>query len=342
MNSKVLILFGAAAALCLSACNSGKSSSDAAGADSETEARKVSVVTTAKEDINHNSVYPSTVQANVVNNIASQTSGRIRKLNVEVGDFVSAGQVLAELDRVSLDQAAIQLKNNETEYNRVKALLEEGGISQSDYESIELSYKVSKSSYDNILENTILRAPVSGVVTARNYDKGDMYAISTPIYTVQQITPVKLLVGVSETDYTKVKAGDEVTLTVDAIPDRTFEGKIVRIYPVIDAASHTFNAEVQVKNADRTLRPGMYAKVSINLGKTHNVVVPDTAVIKQQGSGVRTAFVVDSEGKAEIRIVTLGSHFDGKYEILSGLEEGERVIVKGNSSLKAGDKVEVI
>lgn len=341
MNSKALILFGTAAVILAGGCSSNKSGNDVA-TTSESEARKVSVVAASKEDINHESVYSSTVQANVVNNIASQTSGRIRTLNVEVGDFVSAGQVLAELDRVSLDQAAIQLKNNETEYNRVKALLEEGGISQSDFESIELSYKVSKSSYDNILENTILRAPVAGVVTARNYDKGDMYAISTPIYTVQQITPVKLLVGVSETDYTKVKAGDAVTLTADALPGKTFDGKVIRIYPVIDSSSHTFNVEVQVKNSDRTLRPGMYARVSINLGKTHNIVVPDTAVLKQQGSGVRTAFVVDAEGKAELRIVTIGSHFDGKYEILSGLEENDRVIVKGNSSLKSGDKVEVI
>lgn len=306
------------------------------------EAHKVTVTVTSKQVVPQTGVYSSTVQANVVNNIASQAAGRIRKLNVEVGDFVEQGQILAEMDQAQLDQAALTLKNNETELERLKALYDEGGVSQSDYETAELSYNVSKSTYDNLLENTILRAPVSGVITARNYDSGDMYAMSSPIYTLQQITPVKLLVPISEMDYTKVKQGDKVSLTVDAIPGRTFSGSVVRVYPVIDPSSHTFNVEVHVANTDRVIRPGMYARVTVTFGHNNSVVLPDTAVLKQQGSGVRTVFVLNSDNTVEARIVTLGLHFDGNYEILSGLEEGETVVVTGNSSLNEGDKVEVV
>ena len=301
----------------------------------------VSVTAAVRQQVPQDAVYSSSIQANVVNNIAPQTGGRIQKLNVEVGDFVSAGQILAEMDRVQLDQASLKLKNDETELARVKQLFDEGGVSQSDYEALELAFKVSKSSYENLLENTILRAPVSGVVSARNYDRGDLYAMAQPIYTVQQITPVKLLVPISETDYTHVKRGDKVSLTVDAIPGKTFTGSIIRLYPTIDAATHTFNAEVRVANTNRELRPGMYARVTVDYGANDSIVVPDAAVIKQQGSGQRIVFVLNADDTVSIRQVTPGRHFGTNYEILSGLEEGTLVLTGGHSNLKSGDKVEV-
>lgn len=340
MNNK---LFFAAAALLLVGCGP-KTQSGAPQAAQEPQAEKVqlvNVITAAAEEVPQTSVYSSTVQANVVNNIAPQAGGRIQKLNVEIGDFVSKGQVLAEMDRVQLEQATLKLRNDETELERVRALLAQGGISQADFDQLELACKVSRSSYENLLENTVLRSPVSGVVTARNYDRGDMYAMAMPIYTVQQITPVKVLVAISETDYTRVKRGDKVTLTADALPGKTFTGTVNRLYPTMDAATHTFNVEVQVPNTRRELRPGMYARVTVNYGSSRSITVPDTAVSKMQGAGTRSVFVVGPDNKAELKVVTLGRHFDGKYEILSGLEEGDCVVVKGGSSLKAGQSVEI-
>ncbi|MCR5841063.1 MAG: efflux RND transporter periplasmic adaptor subunit [Bacteroidales bacterium] len=301
----------------------------------------VSVTPAVRQMVPQDAVYSSTVQANVVNNIAPQSAGRIQKLNVEVGDFVSAGQILAEMDRVQLDQAGLKLKNDETELARVKQLQAEGGVSQSDYEALELAFNVSKSSYQNLLENTILRAPVGGVVSARNYDRGDLYTMGQPVYTVQQITPVKLLVAISETDYTRVKRGDKVSLTVDALPGKTFTGSIVRLYPTMDAATHTFNAEVRVANAKRELRPGMYARVTVDFGASDSIVVPDAAVLKQQGSGQRIVYVLEPDQTVSIRTVTPGRHFGMNYEILSGLEEGTLVLTGGHTNLKSGDKVEV-
>ena len=330
----------AAAALLLAGCGQQNGSSNAGASQAET-LPLVSVITSATEKVPQTSLYSSTVQANVVNNIAPQSGGRIQKLNVEVGDFVSKGQVLAEMDRVQLDQAELKLRNDETELERVRTLLAQGGISQADFDQLELACKVSRTTYNNLLENTVLRSPVSGVVTARNYDRGDMYTMAQPIYTVQQITPVKVLVPISETDYTRVKKGDKVTLTADALPGKTFSGTVNRLYPTMDAATHTFNVEVLVQNSKRELRPGMYARVTVNFGDSLSITVPDTAVSKMQGAGTRSVFVVGDDGVATVKVVTLGRHFDGKYEILSGLEEGDRVVVKGNSSLKAGQSVRI-
>jgi len=300
----------------------------------------VSVAEATKQTVTQESTYSATVQAYATNNIAPQSSGRIQKINVEVGSFVSKGQVLAEMDQVQLEQAGLQLSNTKTELDRLKQLYAEGGVSQSDYEAMELQYKVAKSSYDNLQENAILRSPIYGVVTARNYDKGDMYMMGQPIFTVQQIVPVKILVGISEADYTKVKVGDKVTLTVDALPGERFEGKVNRLYPTMDATTHTFNAEVLVQNSNRKIRPGMYARVTVTFGSQEAVVVPDVAIVKMQGSGQRSVFVVE-DGVAVEKVVTLGKHFDGQYALMSGLEGGEQVVIKGQNSLRNGSKVEV-
>ena len=330
-----------AAALAVAGCAQKKSSGEAETSTAQRQVLPVVKVTTASmQDVRQDGTYSSTILANAVNNIAPQSGSRIQKINVEVGDYVSAGQVLAVMDRVQLDQAKLRLSNAETELARIRQLYEQGGVAQSDFEAQELNYKVSKSSYDNLLENTILRSPLTGVVTARNYDRGDMYAMASPIFTVQQIVPVKMLVGISEADYTKVKRGDEVTLTVDAIPGKTYSGKVQRIYPTVDATTHTFNVEVQVPNRNRELRPGMYARVNVNFGHNRSIVVPDAAVVRLQGSGQRSVFVVE-DGRAVEKVVSLGRHFDGMYELLSGIAEGEQVVVKGQSTLRNGVEVEV-
>ena len=331
------------AVLAIAGCTQKKTSQEAqaAAAQAQAKAQTVKVMPAAKQEVNQNGTYSATVQAFAVNNIAPQSGSRIQRINVEIGDFVGKGQILAEMDRVQLDQAKLRLSNAETELARLKQLYEQGGVAQSDYEAAELNCKVSKSTYDNLLENTILRSPISGVVSARNYDRGDMYAMAAPIFTVQQIVPVKLLVGISEADYTKVRKGDVVTLTVDALPGKTFSGTIKRLYPTIDPATHTVNIEVQVPNQNRELRPGMYAKVNVNFGHSTNIVVPDAAVVRLQGSGQRNVFVVEN-GTAVQREVTLGRHFEGQYEILSGLSEGELVVVKGGNTLRNGAQVEIL
>ena len=340
MNRTIAIL---AAALAVAACsqNSGKKASQAAG-ETAVPAIRVTVTKVQQQTVSQTEVYSSTVQAYAVNNIAPQSGNRIQKINVDVGSFVTKGQILAEMDKVQLTQQKLQLAYAETELKRLKQLYEQGGLSQSDYEAAELQYKVAKATCENLEQNTILRSPITGVVTARNYDRGDMYAMAAPIFTVQQITPVKLLVGVSETDYTKVKVGQQVNIVADALPGKTIAGKVNKIYPTMEAASHTFNVEVLVPNVDKALRPGMYCKVTVNFGDRTNPVVPDEAVVKQLGSGQRFVYVLNGDGTVHSSAVELGRHFGTSYEILSGVAAGDSVAVSGASALKDGSRIEIV
>ena len=306
----------------------------------------VEVVTASKRDVTEESTYSSTIEAYATNNIMPQAGARIRKINVEVGDYVVKGQVLAEMDRNQLDQLELQIQNDEVEYARLKGLYEEGGVSQSDFEAAELGYKVRKTNYQNLLENTILRSPITGFVTARNFDKGDMFSMSAPLFTVQQVIPVKLLVGISENEYTKVKKGDTVSLTVDALPGRSFTGKVNRLYPTINAATHTFNAEVvvqnSVQNSDRALRPGMFARVKVVFGTNHRVVLPDQCIVKQEGTGQKFVYLLNNDETVSYVPVTLGRHIGAEYEVIDGVLEGDTVVLKGQATLKDGVKVIVL
>lgn len=337
MNVRTIICV-AAAVMAVSCGNNTKTAEQPKAA--EVRLPNVTIMAASYKDVPQSDVYTANVEAYAKNNIAPQSPSRIQKIYVEVGDFVRAGQIVAKMDEVSLNQSKLSMANDSLEYNRIKKLYEQGGVSKSDFDAMELKYNVTRSQYQNLLENTILRSPVSGVITARNYDQGDMYG-GSPIYVVEQITPVKLYVGISEMDYTRVKKNDVVTLTADALPGKTFTGRIARIYPTIDAATHTFTAEVNVANSDRLLRPGMYARVTVNFGSNHSIVVPDDCVVKQQGSGVRSVFVLQADNTVKEVVVTLGRHFGTEYEILSGVAEGDKVVVKGQASLKNGSKVNV-
>ena len=301
----------------------------------------VAVEQVSVREVPQTATYTSTVQAYVKNNIVPQMAGRIAKINVEIGDFVKKGQILAEIDKAQLLQAQLQLQNQEVELQRLKSLYEAGGLSQSDYDAIQLQYNVLKTQVDNLTENTILRSPVDGVITARNYDAGDMYSMAAPIYTVEQIVPVKLLVGISESDYMKVKKGDSVEISADAIPGKTFYGKVEKIYPTIDPATRTFTVEVVVANGYRTLRPGMFARVTVNFGSNNNVVIPDVAVVKQQGSGERFVYVLNEDGTVTYQKVVLGRRMGAEYEVLEGLSDGAKVVTGGQIRLKDGIKVNV-
>ena len=301
----------------------------------------VSVEKVFVREVPQTATYTSTVQSYVKNNIAPQMAGRINKINVEIGDNVKKGQILAEMDKSQLLQAQLQLANQEVELQRLKALYDAGGISKSDYDAVEMSYNIAKTQVENLVENTILRSPVDGVVTARNYDAGDMFAMSAPIYVVEQIKPVKILVAISESEYTKVKKGDSVEIVADALPGITFYGKIEKIYPTIDPTTRTFNVEVVVANNYSTLRPGMFARVKIDFGANNNVVIPDVAVVKQQGSGERFVYVLNADGTVEYRKIVLGRRMGKEYEVLEGLSDGDKIVTGGQIRLKDGVKVTV-
>ena len=302
---------------------------------------KVSLQEVFARDVEKQENLTATVEAWAVNNIAPKMSARIENVYVEVGDHVSRGQKLAEVDPTSLIQAKLQMENDSIEFSRSNELYSVGGTSKSEWDARKMAYDLSRTNYKNLLDNTILTSPISGVVTARNYDKGDMFANGAALYVVEQIQPVKLKINVSETLFASVKKGMPVDIRLDVYGDEVFKGKIWLVYPTVDPATRTFPVEVTIENRNERIRPGMFARVTLTYGTENNVVVPDVALVKQTGSGDRYVYIY-RDGKVDFQKVELGRRLDKEYEILSGIESGDKVVIEGQARLNDGMEVEVM
>ena len=338
MNSIVRMLLVCGICVASVACQS-KKSAEAAAPVQEVKKPKVTTAVVNVQDVDQQSIFTGNVEGYTVNNITPQQARRISRLLVDVGDRVYAGQKLAEMDNSALAQAKAQYENNKANFERSDELYKFGGESKANWEAVKTAYEVSKSTYENMLENTTLLSPISGVVTARNYDNGDMVG-GMPIFVVQRINPVKIFVNVSESLYTHIKKGMVVDVELDALPEQKFEGKVSRITPMIDPQTRTFEVEVTVANAKELIKPGMYARVIMNYGTRQSVVVPDLAVVKQLGSGNRYIYVYKADGTVSYQKVELGRRMNDKYEILSGIADGDEVVTSGQVALKDGIAVE--
>ncbi len=320
------------------ACGSGQSAEQQDSTVAEKV--KVTVKQVFETEVEQLGNFTATVEANVTNNISPKMATRIEEVMVEVGDKVKKGEIVAKMDAVNLTQAKLQMQNSEIEFNRTDELYKIGGTSKSEWDARKLAYSIAKSSYEDLLENTALVSPISGVITARNYDSGDMYT-GMPLYIVEEITPVKLKVNVSEKLYTMVKKGMDVDIKLDVYGDEIFKGKINLVYPTLDPTTRTFPVEITIQNSNEKVRPGMFARVTFVYGTEERVVVPDLAIIKQQGSGNIYVYVVNN-GIAEMKMVELGQRFGTEYEVISGLNSGDNVVIGGQTRLTNGAEVEVV
>lgn len=311
-----------------------------AGTETVDEKVKVKVETVNAQDVDQIAEFTATVEANVTNKIAPQSPVRIEKLFAEVGDQVKAGQLLVKMDDNSLKQAKTQLDNQEVEFKRIDELYKVGGASKSAWDAQKTQLDISRTAYKNLQENTQLLSPISGVVTARNYDNGDMYSNGEPVFVVEQIRPVKLIVNVSESYFTKVKKGNDVDIKLDVYGDEVFKGKVSLIYPTIDPSTRTFPVEIKIANTDERVRPGMFARVTMNFGTLNHVVTPDQSIVKQSGAGDRYIYVY-KDGKVSYEKVELGRRMGNKYEVISGVNDGDQVVVAGQSRLTNGKEVEI-
>ena len=267
----------------------------------------------------------------------------------------------------SLKSEEINLARQKKDLDRAKELVRIGGGTQQTVDQLQAAYDAaqealkarkraleasrtslnasrtslgaSQRSMQTVQENTILRSPISGVVTARNYDAGDLPG--GPILTIQQMNPLKVIVNVNEEEFPKVRIGMPVTITFDAVPGETFNGSVYTINPEIDQATRTFKVEVTISNGAGKVSAGMFARVKFNYGTVNHIVVPDRAVVKMQGAGTRYVFVYNPNGTVRYVEVKLGQRLGDRYEILSGLSSGDRVVIAGQSRLTDGTKVQL-
>lgn len=322
--------------LALTALSSCSKENEAASAEPEAEELPVIETSVAEvRDVEQTKSYTANIEAFNSNNISPATMNRIKGITVDVGDHVRRGQTVVTLDNSSAVQLKVNLDQIKRELDRANQLLQIGSGTQAAVDQLKAQYDAAQAQYNNVVENTMLTAPVSGVVTARNYDPGDMTG-SLPVLTVGQITPnVKVIINVAEIDRAEVKTGMPVSVTLDAFPEDTIDARISRIYPAVDPSSRTFQAEVQIPNAGEKIFPGMFARVKLNHGSKSHVVVPDRAIVKQTGSGNRYVYVF-KDGKVSFRKVELGRRLDDAYELLSGIADGDSVVISGQSRLSDG------
>jgi len=314
----------------LSSCNKPKEATKVAE-----EIPVIRIQAASEKEIEQIFELTATVQPQVKNSIAPSTPGRIRQIFVEIGQSVSKGQKLVQMDVANLSNLETQIENVKRSYNRVQELFSVGGASQQELDNAKVQLDLAQTNLKNVTENTFLLSPISGIVTARNYDNGDMYSGQMPVLTVMQINPVKLVINVSESYYSQIKPGMPIDVKFDVFKDQNFQGKVSLIYPTINEQTRTFAVEIKLNNNNNKVRPGMFARVTLEFGKAKRIVVSDQSIVKQSGSGSRFVYVYDN-GKVDFKQVELGRRIGNEFEIISGLMGGEQIVIAGQSKLIDG------
>ena len=326
-----------AAALLLAGC--GKKQQNAAPTAERVE--QVETTTVSRSTVTRSLEVSSTLQGWQTMNIAPSLTGKIEHIYTEVGTSVRKGTMLVRMDQNQYNTAKLTYTNLKVEMERVEALHKSGAISQQTYDQTKLSYDQASESYKFIEQNTFVKAQFDGVISAKNYEDGELYS-GQPILVLTQIATLKALVAVPESYFPYIKQGMKVQVESDIYPDEKFPATIEVIYPTIDASSHTFQVKVRIPNGSLRLRPGMYVRARIEMGQVDAVTVPYQAVQKMTGSNERYVFV-NEDGTAKRIFVELGQRYDSDVEILGdALKVGDRLVTVGQAKLVDGMAINVV
>lgn len=309
------------------------------------EAIPVEITKVKKSSIERDLELVGTLAAWKEANLGAQTTARVQKIYVEEGSRVKEGDLLFEMDDTQLAQAKIQYQITKDNYERMKPLYEIGSISQTQFDQIKAAYETAEKSYKLLLTNTQFRAPFSGIITAKKINEGEIFVLAPTggapsIVTLMQINPLKLLLNVSENNFKDIKLGQPVEIRSDIFPNEVFKGIVNRINPTINPSTRTFEIEIKIPNANEKLRPGMFVRAKILLGKTDGILVNRSTVLKQIGTSAYYAFIVKNNIAKRVD-VQIGKEFDTVIEITNGLSDGDYLVTKGHGILKDGSLVEI-
>lgn len=295
--------------------------------------------------------------------ISAETIARVRRIRRVEGDFVKKGDLLIELDDVQAEAtrqlAHAKLEQAEQDLERSKKLIEKNLISQESFERIELSYKTAKASYEQALDayrKTKIYAPISGKIMKVNVEEGETAVMGTLNYggtvmmTIADLSQMIAVVEIDETDVPEVRVGEIAEVVADALPDSVYSGTVTRVglMPITSQLSTDeatdFEVEIELHEFSPLLRPGMNVKTDIITSEKADILsVPIQASGKREISdkNVETVFIVEG-GKAKLVEIVPGVSSDTETEIVSGVEEGDTVIIgpyRVLSKLKDGQKV---
>lgn len=340
MNKKVfLAILAFSSIFILTNCGSKNSQTDAD--INENRIEKVKTDSVKMQTVSRKLELSSTLEGYETMKVSPSLTGNIEHIFVDVGSYVSAGQMLVRMDQNKYNSAKLAYTNANIEFERVKALKETNTVSQQVFDQAKLGYDQTKENLNFITENTFVRARFSGVVSAKNYIDGELYS-GMPILVLTQINILKALISIPENFYPLVKQGMSVKIKSDIYKNEEFSAKIETVYPTIDPSTHTFNAKVKIINSGNKLRPGMFVRVNLDLGETEAKVIPYQAVLKLTGSNERYVFV-DNGGVAKRTSVKLGERYNDNVEILSdNINVGDMIVVVGQAKLVDGSKIEIV
>ena len=273
--------------------------------------------------------------------VAAERDGRVVEIPIERGSFVAAGAPMAVLEnreaRASVSDAEASLAWTEAEVERYSGLRDKGVISKADLQRKNLDLQSAKARLDlakKALEDTIIRAPFSGLVAERRISTGAFVRRGEAIATLVQVDPIRAELAIPESAATAVKKGQKIALSVQSFPGREFEGEIAYVGPSLKSEARTLVVEALVPNPGRLLQPGLFARARIEMPRSAPAVfVPKTAVVTE--AGVSRIFVLGPSAVSE-RIVSVGEARGAEIEVRSGVKAGERVVVSPDHRMADG------
>ncbi len=327
----------------LSAC-SGSSSNDAV---QNRPIPRVEVAPIEYRSLSNRLSSSGTISAKNEVKITAQTDGKIEELTVEEGSVVREGQILIKLDATIADaqyrEAEASLRESRQNYERAQQLFERRLISDQEYLTLQTRMQIAESRYQYqhaILEYTTIRAPISGVITFRGVDRGDVATIREHVLTITNLDHLVILVHVSELDIPHLSIGDRVAVQVDALRGSEFDGVIRRIFPVANPDTRLVPVEVELTSRDSRLFPGMFARAAFQTERRERTLaVPVSAVLTNPRGGNFIYIVNDST--AHYREIKPGLRTERFIEIMEGVSEHEKVVVAGAGSLTDGMPVRI-
>lgn len=286
--------------------------------------------------------YSGTIEALQTIPLTFQVTGTVDKIYVEVGDAVKKGQLLASVDNSDMlnvhNVSLAKYQQAKDAYTRLKAVHEQGSLTEIKWVEMESNMEQAKSSLDmakNNLEKCSMRAPVSGIVGRRNIEVGQSaIGLSNAPIELVKIETVYVKISVPENEISKIAKGKKAIFTVSALDDKTFEGTVTNVSPVADAMSRTYSAKIMVNNSKQELMPGMVCDVLISMEKRSAIpVVPYSAVSKDSDGNTFVYLVNKDSSRVKKQVVTVGNYNGKSIEVLKGLAIGEVVVCQGSDKL---------
>ena len=290
----------------------------------------------------------ATLEADEQAVVVSQITGVVLKVNAEEADFVEAGQVLAvvETDRYALEveRTNASLKRLQTDFQRKKELFAKQLVSTEDFERTSAEYEAQKAANELAkldLAYTSIKAPISGYISERMVRVGNLVQLHQPVYNITSYDPLLAVLHVPERELRVLSKGLQVSMSVDAWPEESFAGEVIRISPVVDTNTGTFRVTTEIKDHGQMLKPGLFGRAEILYDMHKNVpVIPRNAVITEDE--LSHVFVINEESDVNRRAIQLGYEANGQVEVTEGLKTGETVVTAGKGSLSDGARVEVV